>query len=195
MRGMSIMLLWAFVLSGCAAMSEKECKHADWSEVGQRDGLDGREPVKRLASYREACAKVNVKPDQTVYMAAWNHGVIDYCQPANAFSVGRRGATYEGVCTGKSANLFRINYDAGYRIYDLERQQTDVQNQIDTLEAKLQSPCGDNYKDDKDDKDCRLSADERRSINRKIGDLYDQLKVLRRLLAAAEIFTIVRDAQ
>jgi hypothetical protein len=190
MRLMTSVLLLSIGLTGCAAMSEKECKRADWDEVGYRDGFAGYEPIKRLASYRDACKKVSVKPDQANYMAAWEQGVAKYCEPGNGFEVGRRGDTYEGVCTGKTASLFRLNYDAGYRIYNLRRQQVEVQKQIDTLETQLASPCDDKSKDAKD---CQLSVDERRRINRKIVDLYDQLKVVRRLLAAAEVYSIVRN--
>jgi len=64
----------AVVLAGCAAMSQEECRTADWGEQGMRDALDGY-PRSRLADIREACAKAGVAPIESLYWNGWNAGI------------------------------------------------------------------------------------------------------------------------
>jgi Protein of unknown function (DUF2799) len=65
--------LIACVLSGCAAMSETECRNSDWYALGERDGLTyGLRP--QIDQYAELCAKHGVQPAQNEYLAGWFFG-------------------------------------------------------------------------------------------------------------------------
>ena len=63
------LLLLAILVSGCASMTQDQCRHADWAERGQRDGREGYS-LSRIDEHREACAKVDVRPDT----ARWQLG-------------------------------------------------------------------------------------------------------------------------
>ncbi|MFX6797281.1 hypothetical protein ABTH24_18600, partial [Acinetobacter baumannii] len=52
MKNIGLAIL-AISLSGCAAMSVEECKTANWSLVGEKDGSKGSSP--RLDQYYKAC--------------------------------------------------------------------------------------------------------------------------------------------
>jgi len=44
-------------LGGCAAMSRSACSGANWSEIGERDGLNGMPPrIVGNATYRDRTA-------------------------------------------------------------------------------------------------------------------------------------------
>ncbi|MDV4239005.1 DUF2799 domain-containing protein, partial [Acinetobacter baumannii] len=64
MKNIGLAIL-AISLSGCAAMSVEECKTANWSLVGEKDGSKGSSP--RLDQYYKACGKANIVPDQKSY--------------------------------------------------------------------------------------------------------------------------------
>ncbi|MFU8817946.1 MAG: DUF2799 domain-containing protein [Pseudomonadales bacterium] len=86
-----------FTLSGCSSMSKSQCLGYDWQTVGHRDGLAGAKPA-ALLRYQDACTKHGVTPDRAAYLDGWNEGIVQYCDPGNAFSVGARGAGYGNVC-------------------------------------------------------------------------------------------------
>ena len=58
-RGLTLAV--AIVLTGCAAMSEEECRTANWNEQGVRDAMAGHSRA-RLEDLREACSKAKVTP-------------------------------------------------------------------------------------------------------------------------------------
>jgi hypothetical protein len=82
MKNIGLAIL-AISLSGCAAMSVEECKTANWSLVGEKDGSKGSSP--RLDQYYKACGKANIVPDQKSYERGYKEGLGYYCQPANIF--------------------------------------------------------------------------------------------------------------
>jgi hypothetical protein len=66
-------LLLACALSGCAAMSESECRNTDWYALGEREGLIyGVRP--QVDQYAEQCGKYGVQPAQKEYLAGWFYG-------------------------------------------------------------------------------------------------------------------------
>ena len=84
-------------LGGCATLSESQCVASDWQSIGYRDGMNGTHHS-QLFKHQNACVKHGVTPDREAYMAGWNEGVVQYCQPANGFAAGERGSAYANVC-------------------------------------------------------------------------------------------------
>jgi len=71
-RGVTLAV--AIVLTGCAAMSEEECRTANWNEQGVRDAMAGHSRA-RLEDLREACSKAKVTPNAGHYLDGWNYGI------------------------------------------------------------------------------------------------------------------------
>jgi len=160
----SIFILLAALISGCATLSEEECRRSDWYNIGFQDGLNGS-PLSRMAGHREACAKYSILLDKHKYMRGYDEGLDRYCVPTNGYVIGRKGKTYHGVCSGANAELFLENYMKGKRAYDIERRLSGISREIDDIEKTL---------DDKKD----LNKDERRLLRRKLIELERERTVL-----------------
>jgi hypothetical protein len=119
----------AFVLAGCAGMSEQACLTSDWRTVGFEDGSLGRSEA-TIGNYRKACAEHGVSPDLAAYRSGHSDGVQIYCKPGHGFEVGRSGAAYEGVCPANLEAEFVAEYNTGRHLHDLERALQRVNSQI-----------------------------------------------------------------
>lgn len=116
-------------LQGCAGLSEQACLSMDWQTVGFEDGVAGRSPA-NIGNYRQSCADYGVTPDLAAYRAGHEAGVETYCRPGNGFEVGRRGASYQGVCPAGLEQGFLASYNDGRRLYELESAVREVDSQI-----------------------------------------------------------------
>ena len=58
-------LLALGILSGCATMSQDECRMADWYSVGFEDGVRGA-GADNIGKHREACAEHGIAADVEV---------------------------------------------------------------------------------------------------------------------------------
>lgn len=132
----ALILILSF-LSACASMSEQECLTANWFDRGYRDGLNG-EPLSRLADHYEACAKVGVSPNQTLYQTGRNQGIINYCTPSNGLDRGRQGQGYQNVCPAHLERQFLRSYYEGKRVYEAERRTDDLYRRLNGLESELE---------------------------------------------------------
>lgn len=152
------------LLSGCATLSEEECKTADWGRLGHKDGAAGQ-PESRLAEHAEACAKVGIRPMADLWRAGWDRGVRTYCTPRMGWDEGMAGRSYHGVCRGRSGeNDFLAAYRAGSEIHRLQSRIDSNQNEIRRLEKQLSKS--------RDD-------EERRKLRRRIRELDDEQSDLR----------------
>lgn len=66
----------ALLLSGCAAMTESECRAADWYQIGFRDGLTGMQRMD--AAYETQCGKQGLRPDVAAYARGWQEGLWEF---------------------------------------------------------------------------------------------------------------------
>jgi len=63
----------ALLLSGCAGMTQTECRSSNWYEVGYRDGdLYGLRPQIDLIAHQ--CSAFGVTPAEKEYLAGWVDG-------------------------------------------------------------------------------------------------------------------------
>lgn len=132
----AMLLLSLTVLGGCASLTEGECRAGDWRGIGFEDGVNGRGP-ERLASHREACAGVGVTPDQSAWLAGRQEGLRHYCQPQNAYRVGRKGARLAPYCSAEELARMRPAWDHGRSYYEITQDIHDLEREEDRLLSDL----------------------------------------------------------
>jgi hypothetical protein len=129
--------LTALVMTGCATgMSKAECRAVDWRTIGYEDGVAGHSGD-RIAAHRRACAEHKVTPDLDLYQAGRREGLQEYCQPANGFRVGARGASYGGVCSAELHEAFSAAYESGYQLHSLRSRVSSAHQQLDARRREL----------------------------------------------------------
>ena len=177
-------LLIALTLASCATMSPEECRFANWSDVGMRDGLEGR-PLALLNTRISDCAEASVRVDGNAYLKGRETGLRSYCRLENAVPLGLNGGSYEGVCPAQIDGEFRRRYQLGYNVYASHGEVVRLENRMQSLEQRL-------YRIDREE-DKRLrdanKEDDRRRIRRDLDDerhhVRDELRDLDRALYRA----------
>ena len=141
-------LLGSLTLAGCASMSKNQCLANDWETVGYRDGLSGTAST-ALLRHQDACMKHGVVPDRNAYRAGWQEGVEQYCQPANGFAAGERGAGFSNVCPAHLQPAFHAAYQDGRQLYlaqseiqQLEHAVTQRENRLREVKSELAAIAG-----------------------------------------------------
>lgn len=165
-----LLLAACLALSGCASMSESECKVADWLRIGQRDGAQGR-PESRLADHAEACGKVGIQPDAVQYRRGWDQGVASYCTPDVGWREGLAGRSYHGVCRGRGEAEFLRYHRAGSEVYRVEQAISSNHGEIDRLEEQLRKA--------RTDEERKRLRDRLRVLDREQAQLRQQAASLR----------------
>jgi hypothetical protein len=157
--------------SGCATLSEGECKTADWQEIGRKDGSKGYTRA-RLHKHYEACAEYKVEPQADRYYAGRDAGLKQYCTPRKGFDEGREGNRYRGVCPPDLERGFLAAFSKGEMIHEIDTNIESVERDISRKEQLLS--------------DDDTSSKERLEINRELRELYDKLRELNRDLFRLE---------
>jgi hypothetical protein len=152
-----------FWLSGCATLSEEECKTADWGRLGYKDGAAGH-AESRLAEHAESCSKLGIRPNGPQWRSGWDRGVMAYCTPNVGWREGLAGRSYNGVCRGRNEEAFLAPYRAGSEIHRLESRIESNQRDIRRAEEQLRSAPSD---------------EARRRLRNRIRDLDDEQRRLR----------------
>lgn len=165
MNKLILPLLLAGLLSACSTMSPQECKVANWSEVGLRDGLAG-ESLSHLSERVNDCAEVGVKVNTAQYLQGRQQGLQEYCQLSNATRLGLDGKEYRGVCPAAIDGEFRRRRDLGYELYDTRNQLRNLDTRRNDLERRLRDAS-------KDDERRRL-RDELWSLDQRYARLRDR---------------------
>lgn len=157
-RAILLCCILSLGLTGCASLSEGECRSGHWYEIGRADGARGL-TMRAVDSHREACAKFGVAPDYQTYRRGREQGLLRYCTPEKGYQEGRYGLSYNGVCPAHLERAFLRNYRFAYKIYELERELSDVNSQIASIKERLE----------KDE----LAPKARKKLRRALHDLRD----------------------
>lgn len=179
--GTLTVLMSLSLLTGCATLNEKECRSADWHQLGIKDGLQG-EPASRLEKHKEACTRHGIQPNEARYLTGREVGLAQYCQPGNAFRLGMNGQEYKGVCPLDVDLQFRRNNTAALEVQRTKNKMADIDQQLSQKEHEL-------TEDDTPEKEKIAlrkgiwELDQQRDRLR--DDLYYQQQELDRLLDAA----------
>lgn len=133
-----IALLSMLALGGCASsLSESQCLANDWETIGYRDGLAGSDGSSALMRHMDACGKHGVTPNRNAYLAGWEDGVDQYCQPANGFNLGQRGRGYSNVCPARLQASFHAAYQDGRRLWEARSEVDQIAGAIADRERRL----------------------------------------------------------
>lgn len=185
-------VLAGLLLSGCQTMSPNECKVANWSDLGLRDGLAGK-PLSLLDERAHDCAEAGVAADTPRYLAGRDQGLREYCRIENAIPLGLNGSSYEGVCPPLLDVEFRRRHQAAYAVHDLRGSVEDLDRRSARLQHELREVDADEAKRlkaaDKDDdrKRIRAEADERREkLRHELREMDKRLRHARDDLRSAE---------
>ena len=162
---MRAVFLLPLVLLGCASMTAKECKVANWGEVGLRDGLGG-ESLSRLNDLVKDCAEAGVSVNTPIYLAGRDRGLITYCQLDNAARLGLAGRAYLGSCPAPVNGEFRRRFDLGREVYDARQQVQRLESRRYSLEKKLKDAESDEARKEARSELARLDRDYRRARDR-----------------------------
>lgn len=136
--GALIAVLLALAASGCASLSERQCRSGDWTAIGRADGAKGL-PAKEIERHREACAAHGVAPDEPRYRAGHEQGLAEYCTPRGGYVTGRSGGTYRDACPAARADAFLQAHRHGRDVQALLDEVKSLRRSIDELQAVAMS--------------------------------------------------------
>jgi len=125
-------------LAGCATLGEAQCQQGDWFGIGASDARSGY-TADRLAAHEAACARYAVTPDADGYYAGYGRGLQDFCVPAEAFALGRRGASYYRQCPAEIERDFIPAFDLGTDVYAVEQALLRLDIEIEELRKEIRS--------------------------------------------------------
>lgn len=173
------------LVPGCSSLSKVDCLYGDWYEIGLEDGQSGIES-ERFNNYVDTCARYGVRPDFTEYSKGRTKGLESFCTRTKGYSEGRKGRSYQYVCSGTAETLFLEAHSIGFDVHIAEQQIHTVdqavaqrntqierlENQIDTIEDKL-------VDEDTDAQDRKALVKELDRVHRDISDAQTQIILLR----------------
>jgi hypothetical protein len=146
-------LVLGFALTACSSVQKAPepekatCEQADWYELGRRDGSQGT-PTDRLTAHQKECAKLSNPDWETIYTNGRNAGLVEYCDPKNAYELGRMGVAYYYVCPSTVEPPFLAAYRKGQQAREIEIANQKLDDQIDQLGQKLVASDSANEKKD-----------------------------------------------
>ena len=175
--GIGFLLAAIGIISGCSTMSADECVTADWRTIGYEDGAKGRE-ASAISRHRKACAKHGVTANFDAYEEGRHEGLREFCRPTNGYRIGRKGATYDGVCPRDMEDEFLAAYEDGYEHFRLEKDVRNIERDIrrvdrdlDQAHVDLETLEIDLVADGIDSTERSRLLDETKYMTRVIGDL------------------------
>lgn len=125
----------ALLAGSCATLNEDQCLAGDWEGIGYVDGANGWTPA-RFGDHVKACAKYDVTPDQSLYLAGRTRGLPVYCTLDRGFQVGREGQTYQGVCPAPLERPFLSGYADGRIVWDAQQRLSRAVSEIANAETR-----------------------------------------------------------
>ena len=157
-------------LTGCASISKDECISGNWSDIGYKDGVNGKSRGK-LADYAKTCIKYGVEPNRDVYLTAFENGLVKYCTFEQGLKLGENGSSYNQVCSGDLANGFSQGYDEGRVVYEINREHkrliSDYEETLEDLVDVRGRLAGDIIDKDGEGNIIPLSTSERKRLTKK----------------------------
>ena len=126
------------LLGGCATMTADECKVANWSDIGLRDGVEGA-ALSRLDARVKDCAEAQVGVDTARYLQGRDRGLLQYCRIENAVPLGLNGKSYDGVCPAPIDSEFRRRFRLGRDVHDTRVAVRNLEGSIGNAEDRLRT--------------------------------------------------------
>ncbi|MDA7949069.1 MAG: DUF2799 domain-containing protein [Hyphomicrobiaceae bacterium] len=132
----SILIILALGLAGCATLSTDECSTGDWQKIGKQDGNDGRTPD-RFIHHAKACKLDRSDASRALYASGRQEGLKSYCTTVRGYREGALGQAYANVCAGSSAADFMKGYQLGQRVFQTESKSSTTLDSYHTVTRKL----------------------------------------------------------
>lgn len=132
--GRALALLAALALAGCATMSDKECRAADWEAVGRADGVRGALPDE-LERHRKSCALHGIVPEEQRWREGYAKGLDEFCTPKGGYIAGRSGSGRKQACAGKpQETAFLAAFAHGQEVHTLLREIRELYRALHELD-------------------------------------------------------------
>lgn len=123
--------------AGCTSQSERAaCGARDWYELGRRDGSQGLGP-ERWQEYARQCPAGLGGDSETVYRNGRNAGLVEYCQPENAYELGKMGLAYGYVCPSTMEPQFLTAYRKGQQTRTLQLRKRELDTRIQSVSERI----------------------------------------------------------
>lgn len=126
------------LLSGCAAMSERECATADWQALGFYDGTEGGSDTLLLERI-EACQSHQIGVDEVAYDRGRDKGISRYCTRSGGLRIGEQGGDYSAVCSGEGEQAFLAGFEIGQSTYRLQHRVDQLSSRLLSIQANIQA--------------------------------------------------------
>ncbi|WP_345549076.1 DUF2799 domain-containing protein [Microbulbifer aestuariivivens] len=134
--GWLALILAVLFSGGCAVISADQCRAGLWYERGLEDGARGRSQA-LIYEIAQQCQRHGVRVDSAAWLRGHEMGVEQFCTPENGYYLGRRGHSYEGVCTGPTADLFMGEYQRGLAHFQVAQRYRQLRERQDYLVSEL----------------------------------------------------------
>ncbi len=107
----------ATMFSGCAIMSEDECRSTNWYDKGYSDGVNGTGSAV-LREYIDACEKY-VHVDTAGYNSGRRSGADVYCTDDRGYEMGMSNSSVSDICkVSSNVRSFSSYYNRGKAVYN-----------------------------------------------------------------------------
>lgn len=170
----------AFVLTGCASISEDQCRVGNWDALGFKDGSNGI-TASRVSNYADECSSYDISVDTQLYLKGHAQGVENYCTPQRGFDRGESGSSFKNLCSGFVG--YEDGYEQGRIAYDIEQAHIALHKDYDAAIADYDEVKillnGD-----------ELNVDERKELGKKLRRIERRLN---RLESELETYESVHD--
>jgi len=114
-----LLLTLPLLLAGCSSLSEEECRAMSWYNLGYQDGEQGKTRT-ATRDYKQTCGEYGLRVDEDEWQRGYAKGLELYCIPELAYSKGREGHEYLGVCPNDTS--FLTQFERGRQEYLLEQR-------------------------------------------------------------------------
>lgn len=131
------LLIIAPLLTSCAVMSEKECRHADWGSLGYLDGING-ETLAQLSERADACAEHGIAVNRDDYFDGRHNGLDRFCTYESGLRFGENGNDYLGLCIDRNEEAFMQGYEIGSTTHHLRSAALQLSSRIDAINYRLE---------------------------------------------------------
>ena len=123
------------MLNGCAIMSKSECLSANWTVIGQNDGLNGNGSF--MQKRAQACMKHQAVLNTEEYTNGYKKGLKNYCNPQTIFDYAMQGRGNYQSCPMEMQNNLRPYYNAANNFYIANKNLKSIEDTISNAKEKM----------------------------------------------------------
>ncbi|MEM0556308.1 MULTISPECIES: DUF2799 domain-containing protein [Aeromonas] len=129
-----LLLTLPLLLAGCSSLSEDECRTMSWYNLGYQDGEQGK-TRNQARDYVSTCGEYGLMVDEAEWKRGYDKGLELYCIPELAYSKGKEGQEYRGVCPNDAS--FLKQYQRGYEEYKLATRLREISDELERTERDI----------------------------------------------------------